>query len=77
MVAFFGESDAELLRLSHGAIRKCAHSRESLSVVDVKEIVTVVAMVPYSGEIGSYFLVEKMGLGGIQLAEDDKSFDEE
>ncbi|KAK7006971.1 hypothetical protein R3P38DRAFT_2555109 [Favolaschia claudopus] len=86
----FSAPDAEFLELSYGTFYICGHGQgEHLFVIPVKDIVSVVAMVPLSihpraAELfhdseNSYFLVEKPGLDAIRLAgymEKDEELDD-
>lgn len=74
-MSVFGKPDQDLFESSHGTVRKCAYFGENaFRVVDAKDILSVVAMVPFPHTQGYYFVVEQMGLeilqqGGYQEVE--------
>lgn len=59
----FSSPDAELLKKSHGTLWVCKEpGTSSFEVVKVKEIQSVVAMVPWVEQSGEFFMMEKLGL---------------
>ncbi|KIK75349.1 hypothetical protein PAXRUDRAFT_41724, partial [Paxillus rubicundulus Ve08.2h10] len=65
----FSKSHPELLKLSHGTLMTCTSlGQPSLHLIDVKDILSVVGMVPHSLTLPSgvvenrFFVVEKSGL---------------
>ena len=74
----FSSPDAKLLKKSHSTLWVCKEpGTSSLEVVKVKEIQSVVAMVPWVEESGEFFMVEKLGLeiasmGGV-VEEDEEA----
>lgn len=59
----FSSPDAELLKKSHGTLWVCKKpGTSSFEVVKVKEIQSVVAMVPWVKQSGEFFMMEKLGL---------------
>ncbi|KIK77011.1 hypothetical protein PAXRUDRAFT_168111, partial [Paxillus rubicundulus Ve08.2h10] len=65
----FSESHPELLELSHGTLMTCTLlGQPSLHLIDIKDILSVVGMVPHSLTLPSgvvenrFFVVEKSGL---------------
>ncbi|KAJ6529004.1 hypothetical protein B0H19DRAFT_889358, partial [Mycena capillaripes] len=78
LVDLYSEPDEEFLRDSYGTVAICAHGEgKHLVVIPVKDILSVVAMVPltiipgaserYLDPETSYFLVEKPGLDLMEL----------
>lgn len=88
LVSSYSDPDIELLKASSNTLWSCQYrGKEALSVIDVKVIKSVVAMVPHStaflGDSWSnrVFVAEKPGLdvaemgGVVEEAEDDESSD--
>ncbi|GJE92186.1 hypothetical protein PsYK624_083390 [Phanerochaete sordida] len=73
MIKMYGPRDEALFQRSYETIWLCQRQQE-LAVIDVKSILSVVAMVPWlqaDGQLGSYdgpvFVVEKIGLDALPL----------
>jgi hypothetical protein len=76
MVSCYSSPDQTLLEISYNTLRSCTYLGQSgLMVVDVKQISSVIAMVPHKPFDGDfvqrYFVVEKPGLevaclGGVE-----------
>lgn len=83
MVSLYGPPNQNLLNQSYQAVYSCAYrGQENLTVVDVKLIESVVAVIPHELSInqisdpnmrsqvqGKVFVVEKLGLDVMLLAE--------
>ena len=72
LVALYSPPNQYLLRYSHGTLIACRYQGEETPVVvDVKSIVSVVAMVPFQYNIDSldnyYFVIEKIGLEVVDI----------
>ena len=73
LVSLFSERDEDLFQASHCTVWSCQYQGcDRLLVVDVKSIISVVAMVPYHQEqhVLQYVLVEKLGLDVAYLSGD-------
>jgi hypothetical protein len=81
VVVPFGPPDQDLLKLSSYTVYSC-QPQDAVIVVDVKKILSVVAMLPHQiGGEQRYFLVEKPGLdladlGGFLEAEEAEDVEE-
>lgn len=71
--------DQYLLEHSHSTLLVCRYQSEALVVIDVKSILSVVAMVPFpfivGGRDNQYFVIEKFGLDVVEV--DDNVDDEQ
>ncbi|KJA18806.1 hypothetical protein HYPSUDRAFT_144447 [Hypholoma sublateritium FD-334 SS-4] len=75
VLSVYSQPDPQLLEASHGAFVSCKYlGDDSIQVIDVSQIHSVVAMVPHKlegHETGDkhYFLVERPGLDVVRLAD--------
>ena len=72
LVSVWSEPDTDLLRESVNTVYSCVYmGEEDLRIIDVKAIVSVVAMVPMTphnrDQSAQFFLLEKPGLAITQL----------
>jgi hypothetical protein len=63
----YSPPDEYLLRLTHDTLYVCGHPGEdAVVVIDIKSIVSVIAMVPFpfvvGGRSNQYFMIEQIGL---------------
>ncbi|KAI0315341.1 hypothetical protein OF83DRAFT_1164840 [Amylostereum chailletii] len=82
LVSVFGEPDQEMLRSSSNTVWVASYKAETnLAVVDVKDIQSVVAMIPWQHEnpvnVTLYFLDEKPGLDMMLLVDEDEEEQED
>jgi hypothetical protein len=82
LITLYSLPQPELLALSYGALISCIHEgEESLCVVDVNTIQSVVGMIPHkptlpNGQVEErFFLVEKTGLDIARCGLQDKNGD--
>ena len=71
-MSLYSPPNEYLLQQSHTALAVCRyHGDRALIVLDVKSILSVVAMVPFpfsfDGHGDQYFMIEKMGLDVIEV----------
>lgn len=67
LVSTFSRPERPLWEVSHGTLGVCEYCGEAgFKVVDVKNILSVVAMVPFK-DTGSYYANEKLGLEVFQM----------
>lgn len=73
MCSLYSPADGLLREHTHGALIVCDYEGEdSLVVIPVKSILSVVAMVPFGWQGGGsrrFFLVEKFGLGVVDTGD--------
>lgn len=67
MVSLYSPPDERLFQLTHGTLIVCEYqSEQALIVINVKSILSVVAMIPFpfiaGGNENQYFTIEKIGL---------------
>jgi hypothetical protein len=78
LVSLYSSPDEHLLSQSHATLLVCWHQRAILTVIDVKSILSVVAMVPFpfsvAGHVDQFFVIEKIGLDVVEV--DDNVDDE-
>lgn len=78
LVSIYSAPDEYLLRHSHSTLLVCRYQSEVLFVIDVKSILSVVAMVPFpfivGGRDNQHFVIEKFGLDVVEV---DDPIDEE
>lgn len=70
LVSKYSDPDAEIFRESHETLwvfRKQQASEELLTVIEVKKIDSVVAVLPLPGCDGMWFLAEKPGLNVAEI----------
>ena len=72
LVSLYSPPDNYLLQLSSDTLVVCRYQgEEALIVIDVKSILSVVAMVPFPFTLGGrdnqYFMIEKIGLDVIEV----------
>ncbi len=76
VISVYSQPDPQLLEASHGAFVSCKYlGDDSIQVIDVSQIHSVVAMIPHKlekHEVGDmhYFLVERPGLDVVRLGAD-------
>ena len=67
LVSLYSPPNAHILRETHGTLAVCRYrDREVLMAIDIKSILSVVAMAPFpfiiDGHGDQFFLIEKVGL---------------
>jgi len=82
VVSVYSPPHAGLLKLSHNTLWSSTyHGDAALTVVDVKKILAVVAMVPHqplgADSVGRFFVVEKPGLDVAHMGGNDEVVSEE
>lgn len=78
LVSQYSEPHSELMEMSSGTVYAChARGDDGLCVIDVKDIVSCVAMIPHRSlpsvpgfTCVSYFVMEKLGGDGVFVEED-------
>jgi hypothetical protein len=80
LVSLYSPPNEYLLRFSHSTLVACRYQGEAiLEVINVKSILSVVAMVPFryavDGLNNYYFMIEKIGLDVVEV--DSQDNDEE
>ena len=74
-VNMFTIPDPDILMELYGTLHVCRPSDEGVKVVDAKSLTNVIRMIPFHRQGGSdreeFFPIEKMGLMGVQMSEDD------
>jgi hypothetical protein len=85
IIQMYSVPDENLLHLSSQTVASCTHL-ETFVVIDVKHIISVVAMVPHRPTLPSgvtedhFFMIEKPGLDisnlGVPYGDDDNDIDE-
>jgi len=70
-VSLYSPPDEYLLQLTHDTLYVCGHLGEgAVVVIDVKSILSVIAMVPFpfivGGRSDQYFLIEQIGLDVVE-----------
>lgn len=78
----YSPPNRHLLEVSHDTLVVCRYQADGvLWVIDVKLIVSVVAMVPFNflvnGQDNYFFLVEKIGLDVVEVDTQDEDEDEQ
>lgn len=69
VVSLFGLPDADMLHRSLGTVWVCGyHGNNALQIVNVRDIVSVIGMVPFPDRPGYFFAVEKPGLDVLHMA---------
>lgn len=81
LVSIYSPPDQELLKASSFTLWSCTYRGDAaLSVVDVKAITAVIAMVPqppFAGSVERCFVVEKPGLDVAHMGGKDEELTEE
>jgi len=72
LVSFYSPPDDYLLHISSNTLVVCRYQgEEALVVIDVRSILSVVAMVPFPFVVGGrddqFFVIEKIGLDVIEV----------
>jgi len=71
LISLYSPPNEHILRSTSDTLVVCRHQHErELTVIDVKSILSVIAMAPFpfliDGHGNQYFMIEKMGLGVIK-----------
>lgn len=80
VISVYARPDPELLAISHGTFISCEYlGDQSLQVIDVSQIQSVVAMIPHRLEKHKaneqyYFLLERPGLDVVCLGDSEENF---
>jgi hypothetical protein len=80
LVSVYSLPDEELLQASFFTLWSCTyHGDETLSIIDIKSITAVVAMVPLPSpaSVERYFVVEKPGLDVAHMGGKDEELTDE
>jgi hypothetical protein len=78
LVSLYSPPDSALLAASCYTLWSCSYQGDTaLKIIDAKEIVAVVAMVPLPGVVGRCYVVEKPGLDVAHMGGNDEPISDE